>query len=238
MLHNVALAPGVLRGYYHNRDMNGNVKPQSEKLLAAFSVEHAARVTGLTKSRLTRWDKEGFFSPEYLDENDRGNPYARVYSFTDLVGLRTLAILVDDYKISLKELRQTYPELARQVKHPWSEKELSVWKKKVVWKDSDNVPRDRHGQLVGKHIELRTIASEVAQKAEALRNRNKALHGTTERRRHIAHNAEVVAGTRIPVKAVHSFIDAGYNDDQIMDEYPSLTKADVQFIRSNHKRAA
>lgn len=214
------------------------MKPQPEKMLAAFSIDHAARVTGLSNARLTRWDKEGFFSPEYLDDADRGNPYARVYSFTDLVGLRTLAILVDRHKIPLRELRETYPELAKQVKHPWSEKELSVWKKKVVWKDSDNVPRDRHGQIVGKHIELRTIASEVAEKAEALRNRNKALHGTTERHRYIAHNAEVIAGTRIPVKAIHSFIDAGYSDRQIMDEYPSLTKADVQFIRSNHQRAA
>lgn len=207
-------------------------------MLAAFSIDHASRVTGLSKARLTRWDKEGFFSPEYLDEEDRGNPYARVYSFTDLVGLRTLAILVDKHRIPLRELRATYPELAKQVRHPWSEKELSVFKRKVVWRDSDNVPRDRHGQLVGSHIELRTVASEVAEKAEALRNRAKALHGTTERHRYIAHNAEVIAGTRIPVRTIHSFIDAGFTDKQIMDEYPSLTKADVQFIRSDHKRAA
>ncbi len=67
----------------------------SPVVLQAFGVDHAARITGLSKSRLTRWDQERFFSPEYADESDRGNPYARVYSFIDLVGLRTLAILTD-----------------------------------------------------------------------------------------------------------------------------------------------
>jgi len=206
-------------------------------LLRAFSVDHAAHVTGLTKARLTRWDKEGFFSPEYLDEDDRGNPYARVYSFADLVGLRTLAILVDRHRIPVKELRATYPELAKRFTRPWSETQLSVLKGKVVF-DLAGQPRDRHGQIAGNHIELPTVASEVAAKAEELRNRRKALLGTTERHRFIAHNAVVLAGTRIPVAALHSFIDAGYTDEQILAEYPSLTKIDVQFVRSNHRAAA
>lgn len=206
-------------------------------VLRAFSVDHAAHVTGLSKARLTRWDKEGFFSPEYLDEDDRGNPYARVYSFADLVGLRTLSILVDKHRIPLKELRATYPELAKRVTRPWSETQLSVLKGRVVF-DLAGQPRDRHGQIAGNHIELPTVASEVAAKAEELRNRRKALLGTTERHRFIAHNAIVLAGTRIPVAALHSFIDAGYTDEQILAEYPSLTKVDVQFVRSNHRAAA
>lgn len=208
-----------------------------DNVLSAFSVDHAARVTGLSKARLTRWDKEGFFSPEYLDDDDRGNPYARVYSFTDLVGLRTLAILVDKHRISIKELRATYPELAKQVANPWADVQLSTCKGKVVW-DLETQPRDRHGQTVGRHIELPTVASEVAEKAQELRTRRQALLGTTERHRYVAHNAPVVAGTRIPVAAIHSFIDAGFTNEQILAEYPSLTKVDVQFVRSNRRAAA
>jgi len=210
---------------------------QTGNVLAAFSVEHAAFVTGLSKSRLTRWDKLGFFSPEYLDDDDRGNPHCRVYSFTDLVGLRTLAVLTDEHHISLKELQKAAKELAKRVSRPWSEIALAVVKKKVVF-DLDASPRDTEGQFVGKHVPLPTIAGQVAAKAQELRKRRKELHGTTERHKYVVHNAVVLAGTRIPVAAIHSFIDAGFTDKQILAEYPSLTKVDVQFVRSNYKVAA
>lgn len=213
------------------------MKPQTHKMLAAFSIDHASRVTGISKSRLAQWDKKGFFSPEYLEDYDRGNAYARVYSFTDLVGLRTIAILVDDYKISIRELAATYPELAKNVQRPWANTQLAVWKKKVVW-DLQSLPRDRHGQYVGNHIELKSVASEVAAKAEELRRRSQDLVGATEKHRYVARNAEVVAGTRIPVSTIRSFIDAGFSDTAIISEYPTLTKGDVERIRSSHKRVA
>lgn len=210
---------------------------KSVTVLAAFSVDHAARVTEISKARLTRWDKLGFFSPEYLDEEDRGNPYSRVYSFTDLVGLRTLAVLTDKYRVPLSELRKAATELQKRVDRPWSEIPLAVVKRKVVF-DLQTAPRDTDGQQVLKHIPLEAVASEVARRAEALRNRNKALHGSTERHKYISHNAEVLAGTRIPVSAIQSFIEAGYSDRNILKEYPSLTKADVQFVRTPPKVAA
>ena len=206
-------------------------------VFTAFSVEHAARVTGLSKARLSRWDKLGFFSPENADDDDRGNAFSRVYSFTDLVGLRVLAVLTDDHGISIKELKATAFELEKRSKRPWAEISLAVVKKKVVF-DLDKIPRDRHGQYIGKFVPLNTIASEVAKRAENLRNRKKELLGTTERHRFIAHNAVVLAGTRIPVASVESFIDAGYSDKDILAEYPTLTKIDMQFVRSNHKVAA
>lgn len=210
---------------------------QEGNVLAAFSVDHAAYVTGLSKSRLTRWDKLGFFSPEHVDESDKGHPFSRVYSFTDLVGLRTLAILTDDHRIPMKELRKAAGELEKRVTRPWSEIALAVVKRKVVF-DLDTSPRDTEGQLVGKHVPLPTIASQVAAKAESLRNRRSELFGTTERHKYVVHNSEVLSGTRIPVTAITSFIESGYTDAQILEEYPSLTKIDVQFVRLGHKVAA
>lgn len=211
--------------------------PDTTVALIAFSVDHAARVTGLSKTRLSRWDREGFFSPEHADESDKGNPYSRVYSFTDLVGLRTLAILADKHRIPLAELRATYPELAKEVEHPWSGKQLSVLNGKVVW-NLDGVPRDRHGQYAGKHIQLPTVASEVAEKTNQLRTRDAALLGATTRHKFIAHNARVIAGTRIPVTAVESFIKAGYADKAIVEEYPTLDLFDVSSVRRDMKVAA
>lgn len=206
-------------------------------VLRAFSVDHAARVTGLSKVRLTRWDRLGFFSPELADEADRGNPYARVYSFTDLVGLRTLRILTDTHRIPISELKRAYAKLAERAANPWVDLPLSVLNRKVVF-DLDGVPRDTDGQYAGNHISLPTVASEVAEQAEALRKRDNNKIGVIERHRFIAHNARVLAGTRIPVAAVESFINAGYTDDAIVAEYPSLTRFDVSVVRQLPKAAA
>lgn len=206
-------------------------------VLRAFSVDHAAKITQLTKARLTRWDRLGFFSPELADPEDRGNPYGRVYSYTDLVGLRTLAILADKHRVPLKELRKAHDVLAKQVDKPWSQMQLSVLNRKIVH-DLSGTPRDTEGQLAGNHVPLPTIASEVARRAEALRKRDNDQIGVFERHKFIAHNARVLAGTRIPVSAVESFIEAGYSDTAIVAEYPTLTKFDVAMVRSRMKEAA
>ena len=205
-------------------------------LLMAFSVEHASRVTGLSKARLTRWDKLGFFSPEHLDEDDRGNPYARVYSFRDLVGLRTLKLLTDTYKVPLSELKRAAVELEKRADRPWEKIPLAVLKKKVVF-DLDTSPRDVDGQRVLKHIPLPTIAAEVAAEAQRLRNRDQGKVGLIERRPYVSHNAPVIAGTRIPARAIESFLEEGYSDKAIIAEYPSITRLDIAAVR-NWMRAA
>lgn len=206
-------------------------------VLRAFSVDHVERVTGLSKSRLTRWDKLGFFSPEHLADEDRGNPYCRVYSFRDLVGLRTLAILTKTHHVPLKELRKAATELAKRADRPWSEIPLAVVKRKVVF-DLDSAPRDTDGQFVGKHIPLPTIAEEVARRANELRNRDQSKIGLVERRRFVAHNAPVIAGTRIPTRAIESFLEDGYSDKAIIAEYPSVTRLDIAAVRNKMKAAA
>lgn len=210
---------------------------QPGNVLMAFSVDHAARVTKLSKSRLTRWDKLGFFSPEHVDESDRGNPYARVYSFNDLVGLRTLAILMKRYHVTLAELKKAAPELEKRATRPWSELALAVVKRKVVF-DLDTAPRDADGQLIGNFIPLGPIASEVANDANELRSRDKAKIGLIEQHRFVAHNKPVLAGTRIPAAAVESFLAEGYSDDAVIAEYPSLTQDDIAAVRNYMKVVA
>lgn len=203
----------------------------------AFSVDHAARVTGLSKSRLTRWDKLGFFSPEHLDEDTRGSPYCRVYSFRDLVGLRTLAILTNDYRVPLKELRKAAGHLEQRANRPWEEIPLAVVKRKVVF-DLDTIPRDSDGQFIGNHIPLPLIAKEVGRRADELRQRDRSKIGYMERHRFVAHNALVIAGTRIPVRAIESFIEDGFSDAAIVKEYPTIKRSEVSSIRSNMRAVA
>ena len=206
-------------------------------VLAAFGVEHVAQITGLTKSRLTRWDNLGFFSPEYIGDDDRRNPYARVYSFVDLVGLRTLKLLADIYRVPLKELQKAAEELKKRSDRPWSAIPLAVIKRQVVF-DLDTSPRNSDGQFVLKHIPLEPIAEEMRNRAERLRKRDDTQIGHVEKRKFIQHNTEVIAGTRIPVSAVRSFIQAGYTDRQIIEEYPSLEQRDIEAVRQRISAAA
>ena len=72
----------------------------------------------------------GFFHPEHASA-DRGEAYSRIYSFQDLVGLKTLAILRKVHKVPLWHLKEVAAELEQHVKRPWSEVTLYVLKKRV-----------------------------------------------------------------------------------------------------------
>ena len=207
-------------------------------VLAAFSIDHAALITGLSKARLAKWDRLGFFPPEYVGDDDRRNPYSRVYSFVDLVGLRTLRVLDDEYKVPLSELRKAASELRKRSDRPWSAIPLAVLKRKVVF-DLDTSPRNvTDGQYAFKHIPLQPIAQEIREKADKFRRRDASQIGHTEKRKFVQHNKEVISGTRIPVSAIDSFIRAGYSNHKILEEYPSLVLRDVQAVRRRTKSAA
>jgi len=83
------------------------------------------------------------------------------------------------------------------------------------------------GQIV-LPIEIPRIAAETAKDVERLRRRGPELVGQIVRNRYLAHNAWVLAGTRIPTAAVWDFRDAGYDVDGIIAEYPTLTAEDVR----------
>jgi uncharacterized protein (DUF433 family) len=204
---------------------------KSNVVLQAFSVDHAARITGLSKARLTRWDKLGFFSPEFISDEDRGNAYSRVYSYLDLVGLRTLAVLADEHHVPISELKKAADGLAKLSDRPWAQIPLSVLKRQVVF-DLNGTPRNASdGQHVIKSIPLPSIAEAVAKRANELRKRKTSLQGKIEHHKFVVHNARVIAGTRIPVSTIRQFLDAGYTDAAIIEEFPTLTRKDILAVR-------
>ena len=72
--------------------------------LMAFSADQVSRLTGLSTWQLRHWATTDFFLPEYRDETRRY--FERVYSFRDVVGLRALAKLRKEHRVSLQELRR------------------------------------------------------------------------------------------------------------------------------------
>ena len=68
---------------------------------------------------------------------------------------------------------------------------------------------------------------DVRTRSEKLKERQSDQIGKVERHRYVAHNAWVLAGTRIPINAVRRFSEAGYSPSEIVREYPMLTEDDV-----------
>jgi uncharacterized protein (DUF433 family) len=196
-------------------------------VIAAFSAEQVEQLTGLNKRRLMYWDRTGFFAPSYGDD-DRRSPYSRIYSFRDVVGLRTLYRLTEEFHCSLQHLRKVAEKLSHLSNDLWSTQVLYVLDRKVVF-DETGTGRLREvlsGQYVN-GLALGEVISDMRKAVDQLRQRRPDQIGRVTRSRFVNHNVPVIAGTRIPVSAIRDFAEAGYTAEQIIQEYPDLTERDV-----------
>jgi uncharacterized protein (DUF433 family) len=199
-------------------------------VVSAFSADQVMKLTGLTMRQLSYWDALGFFQPQYAAE-DRKTPYSRIYSFKDVVGLRTLSVLKSKYKCSLPHLRDVARELSNYSAAPWAEIKLYVLKRKVQFQEPET-GRVR-GVVDGQYamLPIKSVMEDVRREAEMLRQRQPEQIGQVEKRRYVSHQAEVISGTRIRVATIKHFIEAGYSTADILKEYPSLTEADIEAAR-------
>lgn len=199
---------------------------QNFSVVAAFSADQVAKLTGLTMRQLAYWDDTGFFCPQYAAESRR-SPYSRIYSFADLVGLRTVSLLKNGYNVSMAHLKETAERLSQHTDHPWSDIKLAVWNRKITWIDPET---GKPSEVVsGQYImfEMIDVIEDMKTKTVALKTRTDDEYGKIIKARNIAHNRPVFAGTRIPISAVINFADAGFSVQDIIKEYPSLTERDV-----------
>ena len=196
--------------------------------LLGFTIEQAARVTGLSERQLRYWDKTGFFPPGFLGRE--GEHGLRLYTFRDLVGLRALAELRKTHGISLQELRQTAVGLAERHETPWASLTLYVSGSSVYFDDpaSGALIAGRPGSQAAMRLEMRRIATDTQAEVERLRSRHLDEVGKVVQKRNIAHNEPVVAGTRIPTVAIWNLHEGGMNAQAILREYPRLTVSDVR----------
>jgi uncharacterized protein (DUF433 family) len=195
-------------------------------VLQAFTEEHVIRLTGLSRSQLRAWDRIGFFKPGYAYE-DRHQPYSRIYSFQDVVGLRTIAVLRQRYHVSLQQLRKVATELTARGYGHWAEIKLYVVKGQVHFRrpGSQDVEGVWDGQLA--MVPVIDVIQDVEDRVRDLRERKSSQRGHIEQHKFVVRNAPVIAGTRIPTAAIRRFREAGYSVDEILRQYPSLTREDV-----------
>lgn len=207
--------------------------------LMAFSSDQVSRLTGLSAWQLRHWAATDFFLPEYRDDARRY--FGRVYSFRDVVGLRALAKLRKEHKVSLQELRRAGAWLGERFRDPWSTLTIYVVGRRVVFDDPDSGLRLQPGSpsQIALPIKLEKISEETAVAVKRLQRRGAEHYGKVVQNRYLAHNSPVLSGTRVPTVAIWDFHEAGFDAAAIQREYPTLTRRDIQAaIRFEQRKRA
>lgn len=208
--------------------------------IRAFTADQVCALAGISKRQLAYWDATGFFSPRPTHDRP-GAAYGRIYSFRDLVGLRTIGKLRNERKVSLQELRKVGDYLHRNFSSPWSSLRFFVSGAGRVYFQEPGRDIAFEARALGQGdyliIKLADLAAELDQEAAALRKRKSTELGVVRRNRYVAHNDPVLAGTRVPTRAVWAFHEAGYAAEKIRAEYPRLTLKDIEAaIRFERRR--
>ncbi len=194
----------------------------------AFSADQVRRLTGLSERQLRYWDSTGFFSPG-LGPAALRTPYARAYSFRDVVGLRALAEMRKLHHVPLQELRKVGKVLSEHCNAPWSQLTFYIVGKTVYYQEDRDaaVKSTRPGHQNIMQFALVRVEGDVRKALDLLRQRTSKQIGNVTQRKYVAGNQPVLDGTRVPTLAIWEFYAAGYRRESIVAEYPQLSLQDV-----------
>lgn len=204
------------------------VAADSNVIVSAFTEDQVERLTGVSKRQLRYWDLDGFFAPALGNENRRLS-YSRLYSFRDLVSLKVISALRNDSRVPMSELRRVKDRLSQFGDELWTKTTLYVHNKRVAFSNPESGILEEvvTGQGV-LSIVIAAVAGDMQRAVEELKKRKEADIGKITQKKSFLSNRPVVAGTRIPVSSIKAFSDAGYTEDQILKEYPSITIEDIR----------
>lgn len=196
---------------------------------SAFSEHQAARLADVRIGQLRYWDSTGLLRPSFSGGELR-DVLGRAYSFRDIVALRVIGALKNRFNVSTQHLREVKQKLVDGEGREWSGVRLFVLDKRVIWvMPGDEVPVDAaSGQTLIDAIDIGDEVAEAQRVLQDMRRRRDDQVGTVSKNRKIAHNAAVIGGTRIPVRAIQRFHAAGYSPEAIIREYPDITERDVE----------
>lgn len=197
-------------------------------IVEAFSEDQVVRLTGISVRQLRYWDQTDFFKPTFAEPNRRV-AFSRIYSFTDLVSLRVLNELRNEFGVSLQHLRGVARGLNNMSEDKWGSMQLFVVNRQVILAEPDT---NTYREIVSRQhvfpMALAAVYADTRKAVDSLKRRGEDNIGKMAKSRNICHNSLVIAGTRIPVHTVKQFAEAGYSVSQIRDEYPTLTETDIQ----------
>ena len=206
-------------------------------VIAAFSEDHVERLTGISRRQLQHWDKRGFFAPSLVDE-ERRRPYSRIYSFRDVACLQVLNALRNEAGVPFHHLQDVKEELAHLGDDMWAKTTLYVLNKRVIIENPETSEKEEivSGQGV-LQIPLQLVKRNLERAVQLLWTRDESTIGQVAKQRGVAGSTPVIAGTRISVRSIKAFSDAGYSIEKIRDEYPALTEDDIRAALAHGKAA-
>jgi DNA-binding transcriptional MerR regulator len=196
----------------------------------AVPDKRAAQLAGITMKQLRHWERTGLVVPSVRQQISPRNT-VRLYSFQDLLQLLVVAELRHRPGISLQHIRrivsylrqQDFQAPLRELKFATHGRDIYINYPDGSW-SGDPVP----DQVIFRHaIALDTVAARI----DRANDRDPESQGQVTSRRGVHRSRPVFAGTRIPVATVQRYLEAGYDTDAIIREYPSLTPADVEAAR-------
>lgn len=188
-----------------------------------FTLDLAGEMTDVPLSTLRRWLSLGIVEPSL--RNELGRRYGRWFSEDDLYLIATVAEL-GRIGVPLKDRKAAVRCLQAELKRG---KQAELF---VVDVTGDNVavaPRDQLADQQGEGHCIVDLRQVVAPVRERIRRRQErvGMHGKITRTRGVQGGRPVIAGTRVTVEAIQSFARAGYDQHEIIRQYPGLTLEDI-----------
>lgn len=201
----------------------------TEVVQMLFPLGRAASLAGVSDSIAARWVRTGLVRMDHPD--------VQLFSFRDLVALRTLAVLHTKHKVPLRGkrgLRAFARWLYARYHQPFASLRFSVAGREVLFDDGAGlVSHYPAGQVVDRSIssfDLRAVENALERQARASSHRSKEDLGKIDTKRRL------IAGTRIPTAMIAELKASGATARQIVREFPSLREADVEAAVSFEKK--
>lgn len=189
-----------------------------------------AKVAGLadvTERRIDYWARTGLLSAT-VDEKIAGGQRVRLLDFTDAMTVLVLAALRE--RVSLQHIRQIVSYL-RDLDYQVTEVRFAIAGDQVHFQTPDGVwagVRDPEQIVLHDVLNLEPLRRSLF----AAAHRSRETVGQIERRRGALGSKPVLAGTRIPVRSVQTYLEHGSTVDEILEAYPSLQREDVEAVRA------
>ena len=191
-----------------------------------FTADQAAEIALLSKRQISEWHKRGFFIPDLSFQDNY--PQNRIYSFKNVVGLKIIFKLKAEFKVHFEELKKASGWLRERELNYWADQSIYVIKKQIHFETSGSI-ENTDGQMA--FIDLVDAISDVANKIRQIGERQEEDYGVIARNKFVMGNESVFSKTRIPVRVVIGFLEAGADIAAILSQYPVLRPKDIEAAR-------
>lgn len=198
--------------------------------MLAVSDKRAKKLAGVTMRQLRYWEQKGLAVPSVRHQISRRN-VVRLYNFQDLVELLVVAELRRRPEISLQHIRRVVTHLrGRDFAAPLRELKFATRGGEIYFQYPDGSWSG--GLLPDQVVYSQALALDLVRaRIDGVNERDPETAGRVVTRRGVHSSQPIFAGTRIPVATVQRYLQAGYDDAAIIEEYPSLTGADIKAAR-------